>query len=50
LFIARGLVRAMGGRIWVSSREDEGARFTFELPAASVGARAGTTEAMEQRV
>jgi PAS domain S-box-containing protein len=35
LFIARGLVSAMGGRIWVSSREGEGSRFAFELPAAA---------------
>jgi PAS domain S-box-containing protein len=35
LFIARGLVRAMGGRIWVSSQEGEGSRFSFELPAAA---------------
>ncbi len=34
LFIARGLVTAMGGRIWVASREGEGSRFAFELPAA----------------
>src|SRR5581483_7644696 len=34
LFIARGLVTAMGGRIWVSSREGEGSRFASELPAA----------------
>jgi PAS domain S-box-containing protein len=34
LFIARGLVAAMGGRIWVSSQEGEGSRFAFELPAA----------------
>jgi PAS domain S-box-containing protein len=33
LFIARGLVTAMGGRIWVSSQEGEGSRFAFELPA-----------------
>jgi len=37
LFIARGLVTAMGGRIWVSSREGEGSRFSFELPAAAEG-------------
>jgi PAS domain S-box-containing protein len=35
LFIARGLVTAMGGRIWASSREGEGSRFSFELPAAA---------------
>jgi PAS domain S-box-containing protein len=34
LFIARGLVGAMGGRIWVSSAEGEGSRFAFELPLA----------------
>jgi two-component system, NtrC family, sensor histidine kinase KinB len=36
LFIARGLVTAMGGRIWVESREGEGSTFAFELPAAGV--------------
>ncbi|MEX2211669.1 MAG: GAF domain-containing protein [Gaiellaceae bacterium] len=35
LFIARGFVAAMGGRMWVASREGEGASFTFELPAAT---------------
>jgi two-component system, OmpR family, sensor histidine kinase VicK len=39
LFIARGLVTAMGGRIWVSSREGEGSRFAFELPAATTSER-----------
>ena len=34
LFIARGLVTAMGGRIWVDSREGEGSNFAFELPLA----------------
>jgi PAS domain S-box-containing protein len=37
LFIAEGLVTAMGGRIWVSSAEGEGASFTFELPLAATG-------------
>jgi PAS domain S-box-containing protein len=32
LFIAEGLVTAMGGRIWVDSREGEGSTFAFELP------------------
>jgi signal transduction histidine kinase len=38
LFIARGLVTAMGGRIWVTSREGEGSTFAFELPLAATGA------------
>jgi PAS domain S-box-containing protein len=39
LFIARGLVTAMGGRIWVDSREGEGSTFAFELPLATTRAR-----------
>ena len=35
LFIARGLVTAMGGRISVTSLEGEGSRFSVELPAAA---------------
>jgi len=34
LFIARGLVSAMGGRIWVDSAEGGGSSFAFELPLA----------------
>jgi len=34
LFIARGLVTAMGGRIWVDSAEGGGSSFAFELPLA----------------
>jgi PAS domain S-box-containing protein len=37
LFIARGLVREMGGRMWVESEEGEGSRFAFELPSAEDG-------------
>jgi len=41
LFIARGLVIAMGGKISVTSREGEGATFAIELPlAASTGTAA----------
>ncbi|MFZ0341321.1 MAG: GAF domain-containing protein [Gaiellaceae bacterium] len=40
LFIARGLVTAMGGRIWVSSQDGEGSRFAFELPAAAADSMA----------
>jgi len=35
LFIARGLVGAMGGRIWVDSAEGGGSSFAFELPLAA---------------
>ena len=46
LFIVRGLVNAMGGRIWVTSPgEGKGTSFTFELPAA-----AGKTESEPERV
>jgi PAS domain S-box-containing protein len=34
LFLVRGLVTAMGGRIWAESDEGQGSRFTFELPLA----------------
>jgi PAS domain S-box-containing protein len=34
LFIARGLVREMGGRMWVESTEGVGARFVFALSPA----------------
>jgi signal transduction histidine kinase len=34
LFIARELLAAMRGRIWVRSREDRGTSFVFTLPLA----------------
>ena len=32
LFLVRGLVTAMGGRIWLESEDGRGSKFTFELP------------------
>jgi two-component system sensor histidine kinase VicK len=49
LFIARGLVTAMGGRIWVDSREGEGSTFAFELPLAATHDR-DTSDATSGRV
>jgi len=41
LFIASGLVAAMGGRMWVDSREGAGSSFAFELPLARQAALSG---------
>jgi signal transduction histidine kinase len=41
LFIAHGLVSAMGGRMWVDSREGAGSSFGFELPLAREAALSG---------
>jgi two-component system phosphate regulon sensor histidine kinase PhoR len=34
LYVCRGLVRAMGGRIWAAPRPDGGSEFGFSLPLA----------------
>src|SRR5439155_19291419 len=37
LYIAKRLVEAMGGRLWVVSRPGEGSTFSFSLPLAEAG-------------
>jgi two-component system, OmpR family, phosphate regulon sensor histidine kinase PhoR len=44
LFLAKGLVTAMGGRIWLDSGEGKGTSFVFELPATVTGEAAVETE------
>jgi signal transduction histidine kinase len=39
LFLVRGLLAAMNGRIWVESKEGEGSTFAFELPVWRAAAR-----------
>lgn len=41
LSIAKGIVEAHGGKIWVESEPGQGSVFCFSLPAASTGAGAG---------
>jgi PAS domain S-box-containing protein len=48
LFLARGLLAAMGGRIWVESNEGEGSTFVFELPVAKDGPGEGAREPTAQ--
>jgi putative PEP-CTERM system histidine kinase len=47
---ARELVRAMGGRLDVESREGEGSRFTIRLPLASASHIRSNLENPEQKV
>jgi len=44
LFLAQGLVREMGGRMWVDSEEGRGSRFAFELPIATPRGMKSMTE------
>ena len=42
LFLSRGLVAAMNGRIWVESEEGRGSSFVFELPVSEPPAQGMT--------
>jgi signal transduction histidine kinase len=35
LFLARSIIEAHGGRIWVESKPDRGTRFCFSLPRSN---------------
>jgi PAS domain S-box-containing protein len=50
LYLVRGFVAAMGGRIWVESREGRGSTFIFELPGAeSPAGEAGVLDGSNAR-
>jgi PAS domain S-box-containing protein len=44
LFLAKGLVSAMGGRIWIDSGEGKGSSFVFALPSTMTQGTALETE------
>jgi len=48
LYIAKGLVEAQGGAIWVDSPAGGGTTFSFTLPLASVAEADRSTAAMER--
>jgi signal transduction histidine kinase len=48
LSFAKILVEQQGGRIWVESREGEGARFFFSLPRHASSHRRGGTDRLEK--
>ncbi|MCD6302501.1 MAG: GAF domain-containing protein [Anaerolineae bacterium] len=41
LYISREIIRALGGRIWVTSQEGQGTTFSFQLPLAAEAIEGG---------